>query len=36
MEHVSYGLFDDDDDARAAIDAIEASGTPREHVGVRT
>ncbi len=34
MEHVSYGLFDNDDEARAAIDAIEASGTPRQHVGV--
>jgi hypothetical protein len=34
MEHVSYGLFDDDDAARAAISAIEASGTPRHRVGV--
>jgi len=34
MHHVSYGLFDDDDHARAAIDAIEASGTHRQHIGV--
>jgi hypothetical protein len=34
MEHVTYGLFDDEDHARDAIDAIEASGTPRKHVGV--
>jgi hypothetical protein len=34
MEHVLYGLFDDNESARAAIDAIEASGTPRHHVGV--
>jgi hypothetical protein len=34
MEHVSYALFEDVDHARAAIDAIEASGTPRRHCGV--
>jgi hypothetical protein len=34
MEHVSYGLFDDEDHARAAIDAVEASGTPRKRLGV--
>jgi len=34
MAHVSYALFDDEDHARAAIDAIEASGTPRKHIGV--
>ncbi len=34
MEHVSYGLFDDEGDARAAIDAVEASGTPRQRLGV--
>ncbi len=34
MSHVSYGLFDDADAARAAINAVEASGTPRRQVGV--
>ncbi|HXX67138.1 MAG TPA: hypothetical protein VEK07_08150 [Polyangiaceae bacterium] len=34
MEHVSYGLFDDIDQARAAIGEIESSGTPRRHCGV--
>ena len=34
MEHVSYALFDDVDHARAAVDGVEASGTPREHCGV--
>lgn len=34
MEHISYALFDDEANARAAIDAIEASGTAREHMGV--
>ena len=34
MEHISYALFDDVDHARAAIDAVEASGTPRQHIGV--
>lgn len=34
MQYVSYGLFDDVDDARAAIDEIESSGTPRRHCGV--
>jgi hypothetical protein len=34
MEHVSYGLFDNANDARAAIDAIEVSGTPRQRIGV--
>jgi hypothetical protein len=34
MEHVSYGLFDDTEHARAAIDGIEASGTPRHCCGV--
>ena len=34
MEHVSYGLFDDEGDARAAIEAVEASGMPRQRMGV--
>lgn len=34
MEHVSYGLFNDEGAARAAIDAIEASGLPRQRLGV--
>ncbi len=34
MEHVTYGLFDDEDHARDAVDAIEASGTPRRRLGV--
>jgi hypothetical protein len=34
MQHVSYGLFEDAGHARMAIDAIDASGTPRRHCGV--
>ena len=34
MEHVSYGLFDDNEHAQAAIEGIEASGTARRHLGV--
>jgi hypothetical protein len=34
VQHTSYGLFDVDADARAALDAVEASGTPRQHFGV--
>jgi len=34
MNHVTYGLFDDTDHARRALEAIEASGTPRRHCGV--
>jgi hypothetical protein len=34
MQHVTYGLFDDEAHARDAVDAIEASGTPRKHLGV--
>lgn len=34
MNHVSYALFEDADHARTAIDAIEASGTPRQYCGV--
>ncbi len=34
MNHVSYGIFSDADHARAAIDGIEASGTPRRRCGV--
>jgi hypothetical protein len=33
MEHVSYGLSDNDADARAAVDAIDASGISRQHIG---
>jgi hypothetical protein len=31
MDHVMYALFDDDEHARAALDEIEAVGTPRRH-----
>lgn len=34
MEHASYGLFDDETHAQAAIDAIERSGIERRHCGV--
>jgi hypothetical protein len=34
MEHISYGLFDDDEHAKAAIEAIQANVTPRCHLGV--
>jgi len=34
MSHVSYGLFEDEQGARAALDAIETTGTPRRHFGV--
>ncbi len=34
MEHVSYALFEGIDQASAAIEAIESSGTPRKHCGV--
>jgi len=34
MNHVSYGLFEDVQHAQLAMDAIEASGTPRHHCGV--
>jgi hypothetical protein len=34
MDHVSYGLFDDDLHAKAALDAVEAAGTPRDRLGV--
>ncbi len=33
MDHVTYALFPDEDHARAALDAIETSGTPRRHCG---
>jgi hypothetical protein len=35
MLHVSYGLFDDAEAARSAIEAIEVSGTPRARVRVQ-
>ena len=31
MEHITYALFDDEAHARAALGAIEASGTDRRH-----
>ncbi len=34
MTHISYGLFDDAAAARAAVDALESSGTPCDHCGV--
>ncbi len=34
MNHVSYGLFEDEAHAHAAIDAIEKRGTERKHCGV--
>jgi uncharacterized membrane protein len=34
MEHISYGLFDDDEHAKAAIEGIQANVTPRCHLGV--
>lgn len=33
MDHVTYALFDDERHARAALAAIEASGTPKRHCG---